>query len=197
MSKWVAERMCCIAEKRGLPISVLRPGNMAGSSATGAQNPDDFVRLFVSGMLKLGCAPDADMANLYFFDLTPVDFAAAATVHIAVRHPARAIGHRMHLQSPHKPPSLGELVSHLRSIGHEWVTRLQQAASKERASAVDTSPIQQLESGFEAFEKYFQASQWLRFDSKNLMHGLRGSNVACPALDQELLAKWFPATKNK
>eukprot|EP00978_Attheya_sp_CCMP212_P029713 scaffold106490_cov51-Attheya_sp.AAC.2 len=33
MTKWVVEQMCTIAESWGLPVSVLRPGNMAGSSS--------------------------------------------------------------------------------------------------------------------------------------------------------------------
>ena len=52
MTKWVAERMCAIAESRGLPVSILRPGNMAGSSITGVSNPDDFNYLLLQGILE-------------------------------------------------------------------------------------------------------------------------------------------------
>ena len=46
-SKWVAEEMCRAARSRGLPISIMRPGNMAGCSVTGAWNEHDFVKLLV------------------------------------------------------------------------------------------------------------------------------------------------------
>merc|ERR1712176_1358121 len=60
MTKWVAERMCAVAESRGLPVSILRPGNMAGSSLTGISNPDDLNYLLLQGILETGCAPLVD-----------------------------------------------------------------------------------------------------------------------------------------
>ncbi len=42
-SKWVAEQMCMQARSRGLPVSILRPGNMSPSSRTGVWNPSDFI----------------------------------------------------------------------------------------------------------------------------------------------------------
>jgi thioester reductase-like protein len=44
----------------------------AGSATTGAQNEHDFVSLFLKGCLQMGCAPDKDMGDAYFYDLTPV-----------------------------------------------------------------------------------------------------------------------------
>ena len=41
---------------------------------TGVQNPDDFVYLFLSGVLLLGFAPVSDMGAAYAFDLTPSAF---------------------------------------------------------------------------------------------------------------------------
>ncbi|KAI9907854.1 hypothetical protein PsorP6_004103 [Peronosclerospora sorghi] len=37
-SKWVSEKMCHEAAQRGLPVSILRPGNMSPSSFTGRWN---------------------------------------------------------------------------------------------------------------------------------------------------------------
>ena len=86
-SKWVGEQLCHKAAEQRLPLTIMRPGNMAGSAKTGAQNDHDFVYLFLKGCLAMGCAPDADMGEEYFYDLTPVDFAASAAVYMAVLNP--------------------------------------------------------------------------------------------------------------
>jgi amino acid adenylation domain-containing protein/thioester reductase-like protein len=200
MTKWVAERMCAIAESRGLPISVMRPGNMAGSTITGAQNRDDLNYLFVKGMLELQCSPDLDRGSAYAMDLTPVNFAAKAVVQLAVQTPSRAIGQRFHLQNAQDPVLLQQVTEWLREAGHvltsvtrdDFFHKLQAAAQEERNKGVETSVLQQLESGFEAFETYFTSSTWLRFGSDNLHQALGKSGVACPPLSMELLKKWFP-----
>jgi amino acid adenylation domain-containing protein/thioester reductase-like protein len=201
MTKWVAERMCTIAESRGLPISVMRPGNMAGSTTTAAQNHDDLHYLFIKGMLELQCAPDLDRGSAYALDLTPVDFAAKAVVQLAVQTPYSAIGQRFHLQNAQEPVLLKQITEWLRQAGHTTLTsvtrddffhKLQAAAQEERDQGVTRSVLQQLESGFEAFETYFMASTWLRFGSDNLQQALGESSIACPPVSMELLKKWFP-----
>ena len=93
MTKWVAERMVTVAESRGLPVSILRPGNMAGSSLTGISNPDDLNYLLIQGILDAGCAPLLD--TTYALDLTPVDFAAKAVTQLAALSPHLIIGQRI------------------------------------------------------------------------------------------------------
>jgi len=191
MTKWVAERMCALAESRGLPISVLRPGNMAGSTITGVSNPDDLNYLLVDGILKAGCAPLVD--TNYALDLTPVDFAAKAVAQLAANSPQAAIGQRLHLQSPHKPVPLGTVVEWLNSKRGgesqpiEPVTR---AEWMERISASN----EKLSSGWLSFEKYFEAYTWLELDSDNLQQALEGSSIQCPDFDGALLEKWFPTS---
>lgn len=46
-SKWVAEQMCVQARSRGLPVSILRPGNMSPSARTGMWNPSDFIYMLL------------------------------------------------------------------------------------------------------------------------------------------------------
>ena len=186
MTKWVAERMVTVAESRGLPVSILRPGNMAGSSLTGISNPDDLNYLLIQGILDAGCAPLLD--TTYALDLTPVDFAAKAVTQLAVLSPHLIIGQRMHLQSPHKPVPLEKVVDWLNDqLGHsikpvtrdEWMERISTTNEK-------------LSSGWLSFEKYFEAYSWLEMDSNNLQQALKDSAVKCPDFDVELLKKWFP-----
>ena len=185
MSKWVAEKMVTVAQSRGLPVSILRPGNMAGSSLTGISNADDLNYLLIQGILGSGCAPIVDTA--YALDLTPVDFAAKAVAHLAVHSPHSVIGQRMHLQSPQKPVPLKNVVDWLNgSLGYsiepvtreEWMKRI-------------TTTNEKLSSGWLSFEKYFEAYTWLEMDSKHLQRALKDSEVKCPEFDMELLKKWF------
>eukprot|EP00934_Nitzschia_sp_Nitz4_P001632 Nitzschia sp. Nitz4//scaffold259_size27336//7912//11118//NITZ4_008191-RA/size27336-processed-gene-0.18-mRNA-1//-1//CDS//3329544504//1632//frame0 len=186
MSKWVAEKMCTIAESRGLPVSIMRPGNMAGSRMTGVQNPDDLNFLLIEGMIATKSAPvlGTDMA----LDMTPVDFAASAVVHLAVHAPHQAMGQRFHLQSSQEPIPLARIVDWLREGGHEieavnteeWVQRLE--GSEKTAK---------LASGWPAFEKYFTASTWLQFGNDNLQQACHGE-IPFPELDQQLMLHWFP-----
>jgi amino acid adenylation domain-containing protein/thioester reductase-like protein len=186
-TKYVAEQMCTVAESRGLPISVLRPGNMAGSTLTGVSNADDLNYLLLRGILDAGCAPI--VGTNFYMDLTPVDFAAEAVTQLVVQSPHTVIGQRMHLQSPHKPVALAEVVAWLKEMGKaiEGVTR------EEWMERISTTN-EQLSSGWISFEKYFEAYSWLEMDSNNLQHALKGSSVECPAFDKDLLEKWFPAT---
>ena len=214
MTKWVAEQMCTIAESRGLPVSVMRPGNMGPCSYTTNLNEDDFAVLMIKGMIALQCSPDADVdadgnpsTVSYAVDWTPVDFAAQAAVQLAVHAPTQAVGQRMHLQTSRDPLSLSTICSWLRESGHvlesvsrdEWISRLQRAAAKERdtVAGATSTVLQRLESGWDAFEPYFKASTWLRYGNKNLENALKGSGGrevpdCCPRMDQELFAQWFP-----
>lgn len=186
MTKWVAEKMCTIAEARGLPISVMRPGNMAGSATTGVQNPDDLNFLLIQGMISTGCAPTVD--TNYCLDLTPVDYAAKAVVHLAVQAPQKAIGQRFHLQTPQKPVALIEIVEMLENVGYQLdaVTRDEFVERLAKDSRVE-----QLASGWPTFEPYFVASTWLQYGCDNLQFACSDA-VQCPPVDETLLSKWFP-----
>ena len=200
-TKWVAEQLVLEAQRQRLPVSVLRPGNMAGSAATGAQNQKDFVFLFLQGCLTLGFVPDVDMGEAYFFDLTAVDFAAKAAVHVAVNHPGRAFGKRMHLQNPAPPIALSAIAKELRALGHaleaatraDWLAKLRAAAAAERKEGAGPTPLQELDAGFESFEGYFVASGRERFGCENLLAALEGSGLECPTVGAALLGRWFPA----
>mmetsp|Transcript_36781 Transcript_36781/g.41084 ORF Transcript_36781/g.41084 Transcript_36781/m.41084 type:complete len:1150 (-) Transcript_36781:78-3527(-) len=190
MSKWVAEKMVAVAESRGLPVSILRPGNMAGSSLTGISNPDDLNYLLIQGILEAGCAPLLNTA--YALDLTPVDFAAKAVTQLVALSPHLVIGQRMHLQSPHKPVPLKNIVDLLNDqLGYciksvtrdEWMQRI-------------STTSEQLFSGWLSFEKYFEAYTWLEMDSDNLQQALKNSTVKCPDFDIQLLNKWFSCKNN-
>ena len=198
-SKYVAETMCTIARtERGLPVSIMRPGNMSGNSSTGLQNVNDFVYLFLNGCIALQMCPSEDCD--YYFDLTPVDFAAKVVVNASVHKPSSVIGRTIHLQNPQKPVSLGMVEHTFNEIGHamksvtreEFMTALHSKCDAERKSGLRTSIVLQLESGFDAFETYFIASKWLNYDSTSMASTLEETGIVCPAINKAMLLKWFP-----
>ncbi|CAM9749249.1 unnamed protein product, partial [Discosporangium mesarthrocarpum] len=116
-SKWVAERMCVDARTRGLPVSILRPGNMSPSSLTGHWNKSDFMYILLearshkSPCSLLGCVPE-DLN--WQMDMTPVNFAARAIVHVTVEMPRKALGKVLHVQNPQEMVPFQRVVQWLR-----------------------------------------------------------------------------------
>ena len=91
LTKWVCEQLVWQAYQRGLPVTLVRPGNVCGHSKTGHCYPDqNRILLLLKGCAQLGNAPDWQTT----FDLCPVDFIAKGVVvcttkaegHIPVLH---------------------------------------------------------------------------------------------------------------
>nr|VFJ68678.1 MAG: thioester reductase domain-containing protein [Candidatus Kentron sp. FW] len=96
-TKWVAERMLSRARERGMPVSVYRPGTIAGHSVTGAANPLDLWVGMMSAIHAVHGIPA--MKRL---DFLPVDVVAKGIVAIA-RDPAN-LNRTYHLCHPRPLP---------------------------------------------------------------------------------------------
>ena len=79
-TKWVAEQLVLEAGRRGLPVTIHRPGRIVGSSASGVWNDADFASRVFRACLALGAYPEIDAP----IDATPVDWCARALVSIAL-----------------------------------------------------------------------------------------------------------------
>ena len=77
-SKWVAERLLMQARKRGLPITIVRPGYVVGDSKSGVTNTDDFIWRLVKGCIQLEQTPI--MNNVV--NLCPVDYVARVVIEV-------------------------------------------------------------------------------------------------------------------
>ncbi|KAJ1919408.1 large subunit of alpha-aminoadipate reductase [Mycoemilia scoparia] len=77
-SKWVAEKLLMEARKRGLPVTIVRPGYVVGDSRSGVTNTDDFIWRLVKGCMQLGQTPN--MNNVV--NLCPVDYVASVVVEV-------------------------------------------------------------------------------------------------------------------
>lgn len=190
-SKWVAEQMCHEAAHRGLPVSILRPGNMAPSSLSGQWNASDFIYLLLKGCASLGAVP---ARSDWFFDMTPVDYAARAIVHFTALHPVEALGQTLHIQNPSLPTKSDVFFNfftaamtskQLVAVEYlKWKCTLHQAASKTDAPM----ELQKLAAGIDSFELYLCSDKV--FDSTLSAKMLHAAGIHCPTINLALLATY-------
>jgi thioester reductase-like protein len=188
-SKWVAERLVQLAGRRGLPVSIYRPGAVSGDSRTGAWKTDDFVCRMIKGCILLGKAPDIG----HEVNLVPVDYVSRAIVMLSFnRH---SVGKAFHLVNPH-PGSLEEFVAQIRSRGYllEVVPERQWRAEAVAMALRDRShPLTPLTSVFEGVDEteFHPGESGAKFDCQNVFDGLKDTAVVCPPVDAALIDTYF------
>ncbi|MEV8319610.1 amino acid adenylation domain-containing protein [Streptomyces sp. NPDC059900] len=112
-SKWVAEKVVDVARRRGIPVTVFRPGLILGHTRTGATQPTDYLLIAFRGYLPMAVLPDYPR----IFDTVPVDYVASAIVHISLD--SRAAGGFHHLFNP-RPVTLRTFCGWLREYGYRF-----------------------------------------------------------------------------
>ncbi|MCU0685643.1 MAG: amino acid adenylation domain-containing protein [Polyangiaceae bacterium] len=206
-SKWAAEHLLRLAAGGPAPLACYRLGLLtgaagAGGEAVGTPPPADQLSLVVTGLARLGRAP-RERAGLRF-DVTPVDYAAAALAQIArggvTPEPGGVATY--HLASG-EGASADALVEALRAEGvaiedvaaDEWQAlgrRLERGTPDEAVAAAllaftrSASP--------EAYGRsrpleLFQSTGF-DFDTTNTRRALAGSGLACPPAGAELLRRY-------
>jgi thioester reductase-like protein len=131
-SKWVSEMIVTEAGRRGIPITIYRPGNISGDSRTGLCSATDLVGIMIKGCIDLGAAPD----NSAFVDVVPIDYVSRALVHLSLQ--PDSIGQKFNLVNS-TPARWIDLIKLLNEIGYkidmvpfdEWCNRIR-AASKQK-----------------------------------------------------------------
>ncbi|WP_168711346.1 non-ribosomal peptide synthetase [Streptomyces sp. RKND-216] len=78
-SKWVAEQLVGIARDRGVPVSVYRPGRIAGDTVGGVWRADDVFTHILRACAVVGSVPTLD----FHTDIVPVDHIARVVTGIA------------------------------------------------------------------------------------------------------------------
>ena len=188
-SKWVAERLVQLAGRRGLPVSIYRPGAVSGDSRTGAWKTDDFVCRMIKGCILLGKVPDLGGE----VNLVPVDYVSRAMITLSFN--SHSFGKAFHLVNPHPRP-LDEFVEHLQSRGYalevvpeqQWRTELIATAMRDT-----TNPLAALLSIFESVDEAESDSSQgdIRFDCRNTLDGLKETPIVCPPVDAALIDTYF------
>ncbi|MGW7081638.1 non-ribosomal peptide synthetase [Streptomyces sp. NPDC054866] len=112
-SKWVAEKVVDVARRRGIPVTVFRPGLILGHTRTGATQPTDYLLVAFRGYLPMAVLPDYPR----IFDTVPVDYVASAIVHISLDSRARGGFHHLFNR---RPVTLRTFCGWLREYGYRF-----------------------------------------------------------------------------
>jgi amino acid adenylation domain-containing protein/thioester reductase-like protein len=182
-SKWVAEKLVRESAGRGLPISVYRPGNVSGHSESGASNPRDLIGAVIVESTRLGCAPEVEGWHM---EMTPVDFVAAAILHLASERAAQ--GGTYHLANPDPPPA-DEVFDHLEEQGYslerlpydEWLQKIDAAPPEEG------SPGEVLQGASPSADELWEGNT---YEDHNARRALGDSGPTRPAIDGDLMATY-------
>jgi thioester reductase-like protein/amino acid adenylation domain-containing protein len=191
-SKWVAEKLVTIARSRGIPVSIYRPGMIAGHSQTGVWNNGDFMSRIIKGCIQLGSAPELDS----IIDMTPVNFVSSALVYLSMQPESPRI---FHLINPHTV-SMSDLFNWLRSFGYQLRQVTYDTWREELMVNAHSSSENALSSLLSHFPKnryqldnaglVFQARE-LRIDCQNMLDTLDGTAITCPAIDRDLFRTYI------
>ncbi|KTD37466.1 polyketide synthase [Legionella nautarum] len=182
-SKWVSERIVAEAEKRGVPVTVYRPGNISGDSRTGVCSSSDFVGIMLRGCIELGFAPDNDA----FVDVVPIDYVSRALVHLSLKQ--SAIGEKYNLVNS-KPVRWSEMVSMIQDIGYflqtepfdKWRERLARERLEKR-----NNPMIPLLPMFQDRPLFSNRC----YSGKKVTESLSGSDIRCHPMDTKLFSVYL------
>ncbi|MFM7199347.1 MAG: thioester reductase domain-containing protein [Myxococcota bacterium] len=186
-SKWVAEGVVRLAQKRGLAANIYRAVRILGDSRSGIiGNFDDFLFAILEGCVELGAYPAVE--NVINF--IPMDYASKAIIHIAKQTPLS--GETFHL-AHQAPCSWRMLFQHMIAAGYpmqalsyeEWTSAVDQAATKRGSR----SPFGFLKMLSRMPNNIFAPKP--AFDDRNTRQGLAGTGIVCPPVDAVLLNAYF------
>lgn len=192
-AKSVCERLLATLAQRGLPVTIVRSGLIAGDSRNGRSNPDDLVCRMLCSAVRTGIAPDVD----WQVDACSVDFVASAIVALA-RAPQQGVS-TLHVHNP-TPRHWREIVAWLNVAGYrtalvpysDWLDHVRRATP---ATDPDLRPLRAfflarpaVLSGQTLPELYFEANR-RRIESAWTMATLDRLGLRAPELDCVFLAR--------
>ena len=185
-AKWVAERLVWSAASRGLPVCIFRPGNIGHHSVTGIVNPNDFQTLIIKACLRSGFAP---LAPNWLFEMTPVDFLAAAITKIA--DDPTHLGNVYNVVEPN-PVAADQVFTFMESNGYvsnriplsEWRKKL-----NEMAEADNDRELKVLVQSLDAVESYLTDTSV--YDTSRFNETLIQLGLTAPPVDVDYVTKIF------
>lgn len=189
-TKVAAELILRQLEVKAGPISYYRFGLLTGDSKSGKSAKDDFLNMFARGISALGCVPDSN--SKLEVDITPVDYAARAMAHIAIKNTESGVGNTYHIANE-TSLNLKRLVSSIRKLGRKldllppdaFFSQLKSKQSKfsseESAAYLALCRALKNDESFSHFRTMdlFQATD-IKFECANTKAALKGTAIKCP-----------------
>ncbi len=185
-SKWVSEGIINIARKRGVPVSIYRPGLILGHTRTGAAQGNDYLIASLKGYLAMGFYPD----HALLLDIVPVDYVAASLVHISKKPESN--GKFFNLFNPEQV-SIRQFFDWVKEFGY-ILNPVPFNEGKEKILALDdTHPLYPLiplirdmtKRPYRALDPAYVDEIHPELELKNTLSGLAGSDIRCPAITAE------------
>jgi thioester reductase-like protein len=200
-SKWVAEKLFERAGDAGIPVAIVRPGQISAAAQGRLHLPDDAFHQLVNLFRRVGTRPHEGEWSDGVIDIVPVDYCAAAVAAIGLR--PDSYGRHFHLVNP-QPMAMDNFFATLgtlspRQPGHQAL----QARSFEEWANDCLNAIHGLDDKVSAFvlEKFFVATEHGRFikglfiDARlsrdNVSAALAGSGIHCPAVSVDLWRRYL------
>lgn len=191
-SKWVADRLVAAAQARGLPTTTYRPVRIMGHSKTGANNDmSDILPLLLKGCIVAGKFPTLDIK----ITLVPVDYVSRAMVHLAGTQ--AAWGRAFHLFN-HAPIEWRRLMSTINRLGYpmtelpydQWWQEIKQRTRQDSDEPGENKQL--LATLLLALTApHFLFYKRPPLDDRLTQEGLAGTDIVCPPISQELIARYI------
>lgn len=189
-SKWVAEKLVRIAEKRGLQVCIYRPGEITGTKSTGLWKMNDLVSRFIVAGIQMGVMPDVSI-NVH---MTPVDFIANAIVHLSLQ--PQSIGKAFNLVNKNIK-TVRELADMINSFGYnikvlpydEWKQCLVASGPENALKLLEPLFLEEKSEEESVIRRY--ADLEAHFDSTNVFDGLKDTGIRCAPVDKALIFKYL------
>lgn len=190
-TKWVAERLVSRAARRGLPATIYRPHEITGATDSGIWNTDTMMCALFRTVAETGTAPDVPL----LLDFVPVDYTAAAIVHILTHQPCEG---RVHNLANPRPALLHLLVERLGAMGYgireqpyaTWIRHMTELTARDPEHPLAPyAPMFDEPAGHSTAsiaEMYF-AGTFPRGGRDNTDNALAGSGIVCPPVDARLI----------
>jgi thioester reductase-like protein len=189
-SKWVAEKLMLEAGRRGFPVTIFRPGPVAGDSVRGTWNTADMMTNLARASIVIGAVPMLDVV----VDIVPVDYVSSAIVALSLKD--NSLGSVFHLSNPQPMPYqllldfLDEQGISLEKVTFdEWRARLLNLA--EGMGDAHSAPFMPLLEETKEEQIY-----WPHFDCRNAISGLKDTSINCEPVGPNLIHTYMSYLKS-
>ena len=196
-TKWGAEYFLHQLPSNLVSINIFRLGLITGDSKTGLYSSQDYLALFVKGLLEIGSLPIGKWPTIKL-DVTPVDYAAKALVYLSLLPQSKCY----HLAN-NDGFSLQMILNCLKEQRNDlkldsndkWLKKMQQKSWHNPHITATYLALCRIISEGEEFVRYrtmdlFQATN-IVFNRQNTEQALKESNIVCPQANKQLLEKYL------
>ncbi|WP_280408322.1 thioester reductase domain-containing protein [Nocardia brasiliensis] len=181
-SKWVAEKMLWAASDAGLPVTIFRIGMISGDSATGLGSDNAILDRILTSFLQLRKVPNVRQV----LDMTPVDYAARAMVHLAKTPEFQGGAYSVTNPCGVTIEALCEMLTEL-----GYAVQKVDWSSEWRGEILNSKPNNAMFRMRPFIEEAVDELIVPLYDTRRIDSALAKSGISCPAITPEILQKYI------